>query len=78
MRRAASSIPMNLSEGYYRNSRNEYRHFVGIAKGSAAELKYQLLLSYDIGYLDKRDYEMLSESIQRIIMMLEKLNSALK
>ncbi|MBI5360446.1 MAG: hypothetical protein HZA48_07675 [Planctomycetes bacterium] len=41
-------------------------------------MKYQLLLSRDIGYLDKNDYEILSKTIQRIIMMLEKLNISLK
>lgn len=45
MRRAASSVPMNLVEGSHRNNRKEYRQFVGIAKGSVAELKYQLMLS---------------------------------
>jgi len=45
MRRASSSICMNLIEGAHRVSKNEYKHFVSISKGSCGEIKYQLLLS---------------------------------
>lgn len=78
MRRAASSVPMNLMEGSHRNNRKEYKQFVGIAKGSAAELKYQLLLSNDLGYLNKDTFQELFVITQRILQMLEKLNSSLQ
>lgn len=78
MRRAASSVPMNLVEGSHRNNRKEYRQFVGIAKGSIAELKYQLMLSNDLGYLDKEVYRKLLETTNRVLQMLEKLNSSLE
>jgi four helix bundle protein len=45
MRRSTYSIPMNLIEGGYRLSRKEYRRFVGMARGSAGEIMYQLRLS---------------------------------
>jgi len=51
MRRAAYSIPMNLMEGGHRLNRKEYRQFVGIAKGSTGEMKYQLLLVKDLKYI---------------------------
>jgi len=35
---------MNIMEGAHRLSPKEYRQFVGIAKGSTGEMKYQLLL----------------------------------
>lgn len=78
MRRAASSVPMNLVEGSHRNNRKEYRQFVGIAKGSVAELKYQLMLSNVLGYLDKEVYRKLLETTCRGLQMLEKLNSSLE
>ena len=78
MRRAASSVPMNLMEGSHRNSKKEYRQFVGIAKGSSAELKYQLLLSLDLSYIIKDTFKELNEMNQRVLQMLEKLNIAWK
>ena len=46
--RAAYSVPMNLMEGAHRLSSREYRQFVGIARRSAGEMKYQLLLVKDL------------------------------
>jgi four helix bundle protein len=45
MRRAAASIGMNLVEGSRRLNSREYRQFVSIARGSAGEVCYQLLLA---------------------------------
>ena len=47
IRRASSSICANMIEGSHRNNKNEYRQFVGIARGSVGELKYHLLLAKD-------------------------------
>ena len=44
MRRAVISIPSNIAEGYRRNHTAEYKHFLGIARGSAAELDTQFVL----------------------------------
>lgn len=52
MRRASSSICANMMEGSHRLNRKEFRQFTGIAKGSAGELKYYILLAKDIGYIE--------------------------
>jgi four helix bundle protein len=52
MRRCAVSIPSNIAEGQQRNNIREYRQFLGIAKGSSAELETQLLLVKEIYGLD--------------------------
>jgi len=77
MRRAAVSIPSNLIEGSHRLNRAEYRHFVGIAKGSAGELKYQLLLAKDLGYLSDKDYLALRAEVDEISRMLSGLVKSL-
>ncbi|MBM4141929.1 MAG: four helix bundle protein [Nitrospira sp.] len=66
IRRAAYSIPSNLMEGSNRLGSKEYRQFVGIARGSAAELKYQLLLSKDLGYVPAEKYNEIEKEILEI------------
>lgn len=77
LRRAASSVTSNLAEGTNRNTRSEYRHFVGIAKGSAGEVHYQLLLAKDLGYLDVEKCSNLRDGYRRVLQMLQKLFKSL-
>jgi len=78
MRRAAYSIPMNLMEGAHRLSSKEYRQFVGIAKGSAGEIKYQLLLGRDLKYIPEDKYSILLPEYERVSQMLTKLAKSLE
>ena len=50
LRRAAVSIPSNIAEGAARNTAKEFRHYLGIARGSLAEVETQLLLASDLGF----------------------------
>jgi|SRR3972149_9504364 len=77
MRRAAGSVTINLAEGANRNSTAEYRKFVSIAKGSAGEVYYQLLLAKDLGYLRQEHFKQLREDYFRVLQMLEKLIQSL-
>ena len=77
MRRAALSIPSNLMEGSHRFGSNELKHFVSIARGSCGELRYQLMLSRDIGCLERGQFEALHNSLERVSMMLMKLYASL-
>ena len=78
MRRAAYSIPMNLMEGAHRLGSKEYRQFVGIAKGSAGEIKYQLLLVKDLRYISEDRYSTLKQKYERVSQMLTKLAKSLE
>lgn len=51
MRRAAVSIPSNLAEGSGRNGVKEYLHFIGISRGSLAELETQLQLALMLDFV---------------------------
>jgi four helix bundle protein len=55
-RRAAISVGMNLMEGAMRLGSREYRQLVGIARGSAGEVCYQLLLARDLKYISNETY----------------------
>jgi four helix bundle protein len=50
MRRAAVGIASNIAEGYGRNSKGEYKQFLGIARGSNLELQTQLFIAKQLGY----------------------------
>ena len=78
MRRAAYSIPINLMEGAHRLGSKEYRQFVGIAKGSAGEIKYQLLLVKDLKYISEDHYSNLKQKYERVSQMLTKLARSLE
>jgi four helix bundle protein len=78
MRRAAYSVPMNLMEGAHRLSSKEYRQFVGISKGSTGEIKYQLLLAKDLGYISEGRHSDLHSKYERVSQMLTKLAKSLE
>ncbi|HEY9286176.1 MAG TPA: four helix bundle protein [Pyrinomonadaceae bacterium] len=53
IRRAAVSIMSNIAEGFERGKPSEFHQFLSIAKGSCAELRSQLYIASDAGYLDR-------------------------
>jgi four helix bundle protein len=77
MRRAASSVGMNLMEGAMRLGTKEYRQFVGIARGSAGEVCYLLLLAKDLQYITEEAYCELRSGYDRVIQMLSRLSQTL-
>jgi len=77
MRRAAISVGMNLMEGAMRLGTKEYRQFVGIARGSAGEVCYQLLLAKDLHYITDEAYGDLRTGYDRVVQMLSRLSQSL-
>ena len=70
MRRAAISIPSNVVEGHSRKSKKEFVNFLSIANGSLNELRYQVLLSKDLEYIDIKifeDVELCAEEVSKIL-----------
>ncbi len=78
MRRSAVSVVSNIAEGFDRGSNKEFLRFLYIAKGSVAELRTQLYLASDLGYVEAdtvsqllREYQVLSRQIGRLIAYLK-------
>lgn len=81
LQRSAVSIPSNIAEGQQRNNRKEFRQFLGVAKGSSAELETQLLLvkelyNIDTGEIINRLQEV-QKMLQTMLSRLSTLNSPL-
>lgn len=53
LRKAALSIASNIVEGFKRKSKKDSLNFYNIADSSLEEVKYQLLVSRDLGYINK-------------------------
>jgi len=73
LRRAIVSIPTNIAEGCCRGSDKDFAKFVQIAIGSASESEYLILLSNELGYIEKDVSEQLIEKVCEIKMMLTSL-----
>ena len=78
IRRAAVSIPSNISEGAGRNSSNEFRHFLSIANGSSYELQSQLVISNKLNFLTNGTTESLLNRIDEIQKMNYSFQKSIK
>lgn len=52
--RAGLSIPCNIAEGFGRSTDKEKRNFLNYAKGSCAELRTQVYIGMEIGYIARQ------------------------
>jgi four helix bundle protein len=59
IRRAAVSVMSNIAEGFERRGDAEFRRFLGIAKGSAGEVRAQLYVALDAGFIDQSAFDTL-------------------
>lgn len=78
IRRASASVGANLAEGCGRRSDAELRRFVQIARGSANELEYHLLLARDLQLLRDAEFRDLETRILEIQRMLASLAQRLQ
>ena len=67
LRRAAISVPANIAEGFRKQSKQDKARFLNISEGSLEECRYYLILSQDLGHLDKRPLWQLTEEVGRLL-----------
>ena len=70
IRRAAISIMSNIAEGFERGGNQEFIQFLYIAKGSCGEVRSQVYIAYDQGYLVQVDADQLIDALKRLSIMI--------
>ena len=78
LRRAASSIPANIAEGFGRRSTKDFLRYLEISGGSLEETRYFLRLSLDLHYLEEAEFKSLRESCDEVGRLLGGLEQALR
>jgi four helix bundle protein len=66
IRRASVSIMSNIAEGFERGTNKEFIQFLYIAKGSSGEVRSQLYVAFDLGYIDKNTFETIRSELLSI------------
>ena len=77
VRKASVSIMSNIAEGFERNGTREFIQFLATAKGSAGEVRAQLYVALDQGYVEQLLFDDLIQLITKISRMLSGLMSYL-
>jgi len=67
IRRASTSVPLNLAEGSGRLTNGEWQQFLGYARGSLLELESALILAFDLGYVTLEQTKPIAERIRDVI-----------
>lgn len=78
LRRAAASVPANIAEGMGRNTTKELLSFLYNSRGSLSEVIYHLILSSDLNYLSKGDFESLYKRYNGLAIGMNVFISKLK
>ncbi|MBW2042852.1 MAG: four helix bundle protein [Deltaproteobacteria bacterium] len=76
--RAAVSIPANIAEGQARHGTGEFLHFLGVARGSLAELETLLILCGNLDLLRKESVEIALNNCEEVGKLLTGLVKSLR
>ncbi len=78
IRRAVTSVPANIAEGWAIGSTKEYIQFLFIARGSLSELETHLVVSRNLGFLQTSHLSNAQTEIEQIGKMLNGLIQSLR
>ena len=78
VQRASISVMSNIAEGFERETRAEFARFLMIAKGSAGEVRSQLYLAVELGYLTDDSASPLIGMSVEVTRMLVALRKSLR
>ena len=78
IQRAAVSVMSNIAEGFERGSRPDFHRFVVIAKSSCAEVRSQLYIALDTGYLAQEEFDRLMAQAQEVSRIIGGLRASVE
>lgn len=70
IQRAAVSVVSNIAEGFESGTRQEFVNYLYIAKGSCGEVRAQLYIAHDVGYLETLKFKDLKERAEEVSRLL--------
>ena len=70
IRRASVSVMSNIAEGFESRTRPQFIDFLGIAKASAGEVRSQLYIAHDQGYLEEGEFRAASDMADKVSRQL--------
>ena len=78
IQRACVSIMSNIAEGFDRASRAEFHQYLVIVKGSCAEVRSQLYIANDVGYISNQEFDILKNLTEEVSQIIGGLRSAVQ
>ncbi|HEY0151460.1 MAG TPA: four helix bundle protein, partial [Longimicrobium sp.] len=78
IQRAAVSVMSNIAEGFARRGLGEFSQFLIIAKASCAELRSQLYVALDVGYLRQARFDALMSQAEEVARVLSGLRASIE
>ncbi len=78
LRRAATSVPANIAEGFERRTTKEFLQCLTISNGSLEETRYFLILSKNLRFLSPADFDRLDKQCDSVGQMLGALKRSLR
>ena len=78
IRRAAVSAMSNIAEGFDRASRSEFHQYLVIAKASCAEVRSQLYVALDVGYIDQEKFDTVNSNTCELSRIIGGLRAAVQ
>jgi four helix bundle protein len=78
IQRAAVSIMSNIAEGFERGSNADLQRFLFIARASCAEVRSQLYIALDVGYINADEFSRLQAQAQEVARLIGGLRASVQ
>ncbi|MEO6588790.1 MAG: four helix bundle protein [Pyrinomonadaceae bacterium] len=78
IRRASVSMMSNIAEGFERFNKKEFHYFLNVGKSSCGEVRSQLYIAYDVGYINSEKFTELKNNCIEVSKILGKLRSTVE